>query len=217
VAGDPLHRAGFEHGLRTVFGVTATLDGLLLGGRSDLAIAAESLARAGVAVSVDDPRLVRALEVMGRYFTVRLGDEDRSARVLPGVPEVLRKLGARGVAVALATGSARVVAQAKLAGAGLGDFFAAGAYGDEAADRAVLLQRALGRASDVHGRRFLAANAVVVGDTPADIAAARAVGARVVAVATGRYRVEELDEHGPDATFADLTNADAVVRAIHGG
>jgi phosphoglycolate phosphatase-like HAD superfamily hydrolase len=69
-------------------------------------------------------------------------------------------------------------------------------------------------ASKVYRRGFALANAVVVGDTPADVAAARAIGARVVAVATGRYSGDDLDEHGPDATFADLANADAVIKAI---
>jgi phosphoglycolate phosphatase-like HAD superfamily hydrolase len=65
-----------------------------------------------------------------------------------------------------------------------------------------------------YGRKFLAANAVVIGDTPADVNAARETGARVVAVATGRFDIDELDALGPDATFADLTNADAVIKAI---
>jgi phosphoglycolate phosphatase len=82
------------------------------------------------------------------------------------------------------------------------------------ADRPGLVRRAVQQATDRYGRRFLTANAVVIGDTPADIDAARDTGARVVAVATGRFAVDELDGYGPDATFADLTNADSVIKAI---
>ena len=56
----------------------------------------------------------------------------------------------------------------------------------------------------------------MIGDAPADIEAAREIGARVVAVASGRFGADALDEHGPDALFPDLANVDNVVRAIRG-
>ena len=48
------------------------------------------------------------------------------------------------------------------------------------------------------------------------IACARTVSARTVAVATGRYSVDELAEHGPTATFVDLTDTATVVAALVG-
>jgi phosphoglycolate phosphatase-like HAD superfamily hydrolase len=51
----------------------------------------------------------------------------------------------------------------------------------------------------------------VIGDTPADIRCARASGVRVLAVATGRHSVAELEAHRPDAVLEDLTDADRVV------
>ena len=57
---------------------------------------------------------------------------------------------------------------------------------------------------------------VIIGDTPADIDCTRAIGARAIAVATGRYSVEELAQHNPVAVFADLTDTAAVVRALLG-
>ena len=145
---------------------------------------------------------------------MRVHDGDRVPWVLPGAADVLRKLRATGIAMAVATGSLREVAELKLATSGLRDYFPVGAFGDEVSDRADLVRQAVKQASVRYGRKFLAANAVVIGDTPADIGAARETGARVVAVATGRFDVDELDGFGPDATFADLTNADAVIKAI---
>ena len=55
---------------------------------------------------------------------------------------------------------------------------------------------------------------VIVGDTPADIDCTRAIGARAIAVATGRYSMAELAAHGPVAVFPNLTDTDAVMRAI---
>ena len=57
-------------------------------------------------------------------------------------------------------------------------------------------------------------HAIVVGDTPFDMACARAAGARVVAVATGGHTVDELRACGPDAVFEDLSDIDAVLKAI---
>jgi phosphoglycolate phosphatase len=55
---------------------------------------------------------------------------------------------------------------------------------------------------------------VVIGDTPADIECGRAIGARAVGVATGRYTVEELASHSPMAVFPTLADTDAVMRVI---
>ena len=54
----------------------------------------------------------------------------------------------------------------------------------------------------------------MIGDTPADIACGRAIGARAIGVATGHYSVDELRRHDPAAVFADLSPTDDVVRAI---
>ena len=44
----------------------------------------------------------------------------------------------------------------------------------------------------------------IIGDTPKDIDAGLKIGVRVLAVATGRYSVAELQAHGPEATVATL-------------
>jgi phosphoglycolate phosphatase-like HAD superfamily hydrolase len=55
---------------------------------------------------------------------------------------------------------------------------------------------------------------VVIGDTPADIACGRGIGARAIAVATGHFKVDDLASHGPAAVFASLEDTAAVMRAI---
>ncbi|MGH7633736.1 MAG: HAD family hydrolase, partial [Gemmatimonadaceae bacterium] len=62
---------------------------------------------------------------------------------------------------------------------------------------------------DVPGSRIL-----VIGDTPADIACGRALGARAIAVATGRYSVDELAGHDPWAVFPTLADTAAVMESI---
>lgn len=215
-ARDELHHAAFDHALKVVFGAAASVASLDKVAALDRLLALQAAAAVGIDSETIAAGVDRVMAVMGRYYALRVRPGDRVERVLPGVTELLRRLRAGGIPIVVATGSARVVAQTKLAAAGLDIYLTTGAYGDEAEDRPSLLRQALEAASTSHQRRFLAPNAIVIGDTPGDIVAARAIGARILAVATGRFSTDELDEHGPDFTFPHLDSPDAVIRAIRG-
>jgi phosphoglycolate phosphatase-like HAD superfamily hydrolase len=88
------------------------------------------------------------------------------------------------------------------------------AYGSDHEIRGELPGIAQRRAREQLGLHVEGDAIVIIGDTPADIDCTRAIGARAIAVATGRYSVEELAQHNPVAVFADLTDTDAVMRAI---
>jgi len=77
-----------------------------------------------------------------------------------------------------------------------------GAFGSDAEDRALLGPIARARAG-APGEPYPRESTIVIGDTPLDIACARADGLRVIAVATGPYEA------------AALTQADAVVADAH--
>jgi phosphoglycolate phosphatase-like HAD superfamily hydrolase len=62
------------------------------------------------------------------------------------------------------------------------------------------------------GRDFDRSDVWVIGDTPLDVQCARAIEAKVVAVATGWHPIEELAEHNPDYLFADLSEAEELLR-----
>ena len=126
---------------------------------------------------------------------------DLSAYVAPGVIEALDALAAepQRYRLALVTGNLEPVARRKLASAGIGHHFAAGqgGFGSDAEDRGALPAIARARAGGWPRERT-----VVIGDTPRDIACARADGVRVIAVATGPYSAEA------------LADADAVVDVV---
>jgi phosphoglycolate phosphatase len=118
---------------------------------------------------------------------------DLSDRVAPGVVELLRALAARPdeFRLSLVTGNIEPIARLKLARAGLGAYFepGQGGFGSDHHDRAELPAIARERASRPPWPRE---RTVVIGDTPRDIACARADRVRVVAVATGPYAIEAL-------------------------
>jgi phosphoglycolate phosphatase-like HAD superfamily hydrolase len=93
----------------------------------------------------------------------------------------------------------------KLRSAGLGEFFPSrqGAFGSDHEDRTMLPAIARRRAGDDNGGPWPRARTVVIGDTPRDIACARADRVRVVAVTTGPYTADELKAADAVAHNAD--------------
>lgn len=135
--------------------------------------------------------------------------------VLPNVREILEHLRERGdVRSYLLTGNTRGGARAKLTHYRLMEFFPDGAFAEDMADRSAIAMRALAlarRAAPVADDRIF-----VVGDTPHDVACANAIGARTIAVATGGYSLEELQEHRPWRVFAELPPPDVFAALIDG-
>ena len=62
------------------------------------------------------------------------------------------------------------------------------------------------------GEKLAGDQILVIGDTPRDIECARAVGARSLAVATGKYTVAELSADAP--TWAVSTLAEISIREV---
>jgi phosphoglycolate phosphatase-like HAD superfamily hydrolase len=200
------HARALHDALREVHSVDATrLDaGISFAGRTDAEIARAYLIAAGVsAVRIDD----RAADVRSacceRY--AELCPEDLSEFVLPGVPELLAGLATEPERwrLALVTGNYEPVARLKLARAGIGRYFESGqgAFGSDHEDRAALPAIARRRAGARAGHPHPRAQTIVIGDTPRDIACARADEVRCVCVASGASPAEELT--GADALAAD--------------
>ena len=197
------HRDAMHEALRTVHGVDVTRVPVTLSfaGRTDPEIARTILLSAGVSAQRIDDRADAVREECCRAYAT-LCPPDLSHTVLPGVQELLNWLGGRtDVVLGLLTGNYEPVARLKLGRAGIGHNFPSGegAFGSDAEDRAALPAIARRRAGSV-GSPQPRAETIVIGDTPRDIACARADGVRCLAVTTGPYRAE------------DLTDADGVVK-----
>ena len=129
----------------------------------------------------------------------------RKGKLLPGVLKLLEKLKSRPhVVLALLTGNVSRGARLKLEHYGVWHFFEFGAFADDHHDRNQLGRFARARAKEKHRREFAASEIDVIGDTPRDIACGKALGARTVAVATGRWSRDELARYQPDFLIDDL-------------
>jgi phosphoglycolate phosphatase-like HAD superfamily hydrolase len=106
--------------------------------------------------------------------------------------------------IGLLTGNIRLGAEIKLRHHRLWDSFRMGAFGDDHESRNELAKIARQRASVLLERRIAGEEILVVGDTPLDIACARAINARVLAVATGGFTAAQLRPHKPDWLVENL-------------
>ena len=176
-------------------------------GRTDGEIARMLLLAAGVSALQIDERADDVRAACCEQYA-HLCPPDLSDKVIAGIPALLSQLLERtDVTLALVTGNYEPVGRLKLKRAGLGRFFAAGqgGFGSDAEDRAELPQIARQRAGS-DGIPFARDHTIVIGDTPRDIYCARADGVRCLAVATGPYDVEQLqDADGVAADTAELS------------
>ncbi|GLW05306.1 haloacid dehalogenase [Microtetraspora sp. NBRC 13810] len=184
-------------------------------GRPDSEIIFETLAVNGIAVQ--DDHLPRFVEALTAAFAARRRRLDKEGRMMPGAKDALKAVARLDGAVqSVLTGTIKGNAAHKLAAFGLDRHLdlEIGGYGEEVYPKATLLQVAQGRAKDKYGAAFTAANTVLVGDSARDVQAARIGGAAMVAVASGRATVSELEEAGADLVLRDLTNSSEVVAAV---
>lgn len=138
-------------------------------------------------------------------------------RVHPGVHAVLEAAKGQPVcAVGLGTGNIEAGARAKLARVDLNRYFAFGGFGCDSEDRPELLAAGAERGAAALGVDRAACRVVIVGDTPLDVAGARAIGAEVVAVATGGANEAALEASSPDHLFSDLACEGALAAVLHG-
>jgi phosphoglycolate phosphatase len=139
----------------------------------------------------------------------------RKGKLLPGVLELLEKLKSRKqLVLGLLTGNVSRGAQLKLEHYRVWHFFEFGAFADDHHDRNQLGPFARARAKEKHGHEFSAAEIDIIGDTPRDIACGKALGARTIAVATGRWSREELAKHDPDFLIDDLSDVDRLIKTL---
>ena len=117
--------------------------------------------------------------------------------------------------VGLLTGNIRLGAEIKLRHFKLWEVFRVGAFADDHEDRNQISAIAHRRSGELLKTALRGDEILVIGDTPLDVECGRAIGAKVLAVATGNYSMAELREHRPDWVVENLTKISA--REVCGG
>jgi phosphoglycolate phosphatase-like HAD superfamily hydrolase len=184
---------------------------LKLDGMTDRLIVREAMIALGLAF--DD---ATCDAVLATYVEALAGEIDGPGyEVLPGVEELLAALGEAGRLRGLCTGNVARGARVKLGRGGLDRFFqwdaeAPNGFAEDGEARERIVAAVLRRAGARLGTPLLPQEAVVVGDTPRDVSAAKVWGVPVLAVATGRFSAEELERQGADLAVASLADPRAL-------
>ena len=184
--------------------------GLAFSGRTDRAIISDYLRILGLPDTEDHFRdfCDRFCAALPRHLLSRRG------YVLPGVHDLLQRMSrVPGLVIGLLTGNLRRAAQAKLTHYGLDHYFyrhgqPVGAFGDDHADRNDVARSALADLTSKGHESLRGEDIWIIGDTPLDVRCARSISANVLAVATGSYSLDILQESGADVTLSDLTQAE---------
>ena len=182
-----------------------------MAGKTDIQIIKEGLSAIGE--SNDDGKIPIILQ---KYLD-NLVSEIRTASksIKPGVIDLLNYLTRQqDTRIGLLTGNIEKGARIKLGSLGLNKFFPFGAFGSDHEDRNRLLPIAVDKMRKYTGEETTYENCIVIGDTPRDVQCAKPYGAVTVAVATGRYGLQALEETKADYVFEDLTVATEAIREI---
>jgi phosphoglycolate phosphatase-like HAD superfamily hydrolase len=194
----------FARAFATEFGVADGADRLKFAGRTDVSLVREFFTL---------HRIEPSPENFARFFACYL---QCLQQIIPGckggachgVLEFYQELAAlpEPPLTGLLTGNIKKGARIKLEHHQLWDKFPFGGFADDHEERPHIAAAALRRGSERFGRPLRGEEVVVIGDTPLDIDCGRAIGAKVLAVATGGATLEELQRHQPDWAVPDLTH-----------
>jgi phosphoglycolate phosphatase len=197
-------RQAMEQAFADVYGRPDALAGLDFRGMTDWVILRAAVAR--LEQPHDDHAVQAVIDSYLRHLRRTVAETD-AFQVLPGVRDLLDRLSFdRHLATGLGTGNLEAGARIKLARAHLNQYFPFGGFGSDHEDRAKLLETGARRGAARLGARRTQCRVVVVGDTPRDVAAARAIGAECVAVATGGHSVSRLAEAGATVVLDSLAD-----------
>lgn len=190
---DAVHYEAFLIAMRELYGRAIGLEGVPVQGSTDPIILLKALEQAGI--SETDGRAVLAEAVSRMCSEVEARSDELRPELCGAVTKLLAELKASGKLMGLATGNVERIGWAKLKAAEIDKYFSFGSFSDRNETRTEIFRWG---AEEARRRLGQAARVCFVGDTPADVAAAKACGFPVIAVATGIFSLEELAKGDPE-------------------
>jgi phosphoglycolate phosphatase len=198
-------RAGvkaFAQVFATAFGATEGFERLKFAGRTDVSLVREFFGYHRIPATGDN------FERFFEQYAFWLDDilSGCQTEACPGIWEFIRDVKSlpNPPLLGLLTGNIQLGAEIKLRHFNLWDTFEIGGFADDHEDRDRIAAAARDRGRRVLGNNLKPHEVLVIGDTPLDIRCARAINAKVLAVATGGATLEELILHKPDWAVPNL-------------
>lgn len=191
-----------------VLGIKEAFKNFEMAGKTDVQIIKEGLRLKGI-----EPSFSMVNELIESYLkNLKIEINNNSKHLKPGVKEFIEFIYHElKYPMGLLTGNIEKGARIKLESFGLNPFFPVGAFGSDHEDRNQLLPIAVNRFSNTFNYYIKFHQCIVIGDTPRDVACAKPYGAKVIAVATGPYGVEELQRTEADIVVESLSEIDKIL------
>lgn len=203
-------RRAIERAFADVYGRPDAFAKVNFAGMTDRAIVRAGFAAIGR--TCVDSEIDAVLELYVRVLEEEM--RNGSCALHRGIERALDETAQAGCAMGLGTGNIRRGARVKLSRVGIHERFSFGGFGCDHEDRAELIRIGATRGAEALGRPLPECRVVIIGDTPKDIAAAQAIGAESLAVATGSYTTAELAAAGATWAVADLASDGALDRLL---
>jgi phosphoglycolate phosphatase-like HAD superfamily hydrolase len=190
---DAVHYEAFLIAMQELYGCAVGLDGVPVHGSTDPMILLAALKQSGICEADGRSALGAAMARMCAEVEARA--HELRPELCGAVPKLLAELKASGKLLGVTSGNIERIGWAKLKAAGIGEYFSFGSFSDRNETRTEIF-----RWGAEEARRRLGGEARVcfVGDTPADVASAKACGYPVIAVATGIFSLMELAKGEPE-------------------
>jgi phosphoglycolate phosphatase len=196
---DAVHYFAFKRAVRSVFGCEPRIEGVQVQGSTDVLIMRDMTRLAGMSEGEFRAKLPQAIaEICG---DVERNQHDLRPELCPSILELLEQLHSAGKLLGVTSGNLEPIGWAKLRAAGVRHYFQFGSFSDRNETREEIFRWGANKARETLGP---SARLCFVGDTPADVLAAKAVGEPIMAVATGEFSVDQLTEHGPEMCLTCL-------------
>jgi phosphoglycolate phosphatase-like HAD superfamily hydrolase len=203
---DGVHFHAFRKGLREIYGIDSQLDNVPVHGNTDVGILRAVVEHAG-----KSHEFASKLPAAIKFICAEVERNRRRMQptICPGIDLLARTLHGQGKLLGVASGNLESVAWMKLEAAGLRPYFSFGSFSGVIELREEIFREAIRQARALlpphNGNQPERHEVCFIGDTPADILAARAVGAPIVAVATGIFSLDQLRRHSPDLCLSCCT------------
>ena len=203
---DAVHYRAFRQAVENVLGIEAGIDGVPVHGNTDIGILRAALRRAGVDDTRVDLHLPQIVEHM--CAEAQRSREQFIPELCPSIRELVLHLLEGGKLPGIASGNLEPIGWIKLEKADLKSMFSFGSFAWPLESRAEIFSHGAFLARQ---RLRPSAGVCVLGDTPADIHAARVAGLPIIVLATGIYTFPDLLTYGPDACFASASDLLALI------
>ena len=209
-----LHNKSFNYGFKTVYGIDAWTDEMDTIGFTDKRDIYEIMKLRGLSEREISSRMDEMFSSMAKYFKDNLSKINADGVLIEGVKESLSELEKdKGLIIGLLTGNVKGIAEMKLKKLGIWNHFKCGGFGSSSAIRSELVSEAI---SDAKKKRLIGdielSYVYVIGDTKRDIECAKEAGAVSVAVASGEFSKDDLEDHKPDFLISSLSELVSILK-----